>query len=258
MRRSAGEREPPDDRHGLRALLSSGAKPRRPVRWLVLHRGHVDGHLLPPELPGDDAEGRNVRFYPTAAAAAGSRVPRLPALPARRHPRLAGVERARRPRRPRDAADRRRRGRPRGRRGARSPARLQRAAPEPAAHRRGRRRAARARPGTAGADRARAHRDDRAALRRRRVRGRLREHPAVQRHDPRGLRDDAQRAAHCSHAAVDLAPPGVIVLRLPVPRAVRRRRGGGVPRRARSARHRRGGGHDLPAHAAAGPRCGRG
>ena len=39
----------------------------------------------------------------------------------------------------------------------------------------------------------RADRDDRPAVRRRRVRGRLREHPPVQRHGPRGVRRDAQR-----------------------------------------------------------------
>ncbi len=153
---------PTGDRR-LRALLPGRAEPRRPVRRLVLHRGHVDGHLLPPELPGDDAEARERALLSHGGRRAVGRLPRLPAVPARRHSRVAGVERARRPRRPGDAADRRRRRRPRGRRGARSPARVQRAPPQPSAHRGGRRGTDRARPSAAGPERARAHRDDRAA-----------------------------------------------------------------------------------------------
>ena len=54
-------------------------------------------------------------------------------------------------------------------------------------------------PGAARADRARAHRDDRPPLRRRRVRVGVREHPPVQRHGPRGVRDDAERDARARH-----------------------------------------------------------
>ena len=61
-----------------------------------------------------------------------------------------------------------------------------------------------------------------------------------------------------SHAAVTSLRPASIVLRLPCRTPFD---GDAVVEflaaRAR-ARHRRGGGHDLPAHAAAGPRCGRG
>ena len=99
-----------------------------------------------------------------------------------------------RPGRPGDAADRRRRGRPGGRGRAGQPARLQRAPPAPAAGRRGRRRPARAGPGAARADRPAAARDHRAADHRRRVRGRVRQRPPVQRHDPDGLRGDPDPA----------------------------------------------------------------
>ena len=61
--------------------------------------------------------------------------------------------------------------------------------------RRAGRRPARPRPRAARADGADADRDHRAAALRGRLRGRLRQHPAVQRHRPRGLRGDADRAA---------------------------------------------------------------
>ncbi len=60
-----------------------------------------------------------------------------------------------------------------------------------------------ARPGASRADRAGARRDDRPGLRGRRVRGRLLQHPAVQRHRPRGLRRDADRAARPSPRDAD-------------------------------------------------------
>ena len=65
--------------------------------------------------------------------------------------------------------------------------RLQQPPPDPAADPRARRRPAGAGPGPARAERADPHRDHRLAARRRRLRGRLRQRPAVQRHDPRGL-----------------------------------------------------------------------
>ena len=70
----------------------------------------------------------------------------------------------------------------------------------PAAHRRARRRAARAGPRQARADRPHPGRDHRPAARRRRLRGGLREHPAVQRDGARGLRDVA-RASSAAGAA---------------------------------------------------------
>ena len=58
----------------------------------------------------------------------------------------------------------------------------------PPAHRGARRRPARPGPRPARPDRPGADRDHRPGVRRRRLRGRLRQRPAVQRHDPRGLR----------------------------------------------------------------------
>ena len=65
----------------------------------------------------------------------------------------------------------------------------------------------------------RAHRDDRAAVRRRRLRGRLLQHPPVQRHRPGGVRSDADRAAPTRPDTVrrgDVGGAGALSLRLPV------------------------------------------
>ena len=77
------------------------------------------------------------------------------------------------------------------------------AAPHPGA----RRRPARAGPGQARPDRAGAARDHRPRCGRRRVRGRLQQRPAVQRHGPRGLRRDADPAARPDAARATRAAP---------------------------------------------------
>ena len=51
-------------------MLPGGAEPRRPLRRVVLHRGHDDRHLLPPELSGDHAHA--------ARTCASTRPPRPP------------------------------------------------------------------------------------------------------------------------------------------------------------------------------------
>ena len=74
--------------------------------------------------------------------------------------------------------------------------------------RRARYRSARHRPGPAGPDGAGADRDDRSRLLRHRVRGRLLEHPPVQRHDPPDLRPDARpRCAAVAAAPTPRSPP---------------------------------------------------
>ena len=151
-----------------------------------------------PSCPAITPKRENVRFYPSAAAAQRAGLPGLPPLPAGRRAGLTRVGRPRRRGRPRDAPDRRRRRRPRGRTRARRPARLHRAPPAPDAHRRGRRRPARAGPGAARPDRPDPDRDDRPRPRRDRVRGRLRQRAAVQRHDPRGVR--RRRRRRCATA----------------------------------------------------------
>ena len=95
------------------------------------------------------------------------------------------------------------------------------AAPDPAAHRGARRRAARAGPRPARADRAGADRDDRPDLRRRRVRRRLRQRAAVQRHGARGVRRHADRAARAARPAAD-RPAGTVDHAARRPHAVRR------------------------------------
>ena len=98
--------------------------------------------------------------------------------------------------------------------GPRRPHRLHLAPPDPDPHRRARRRPARPGPGQARADRPGPARDHRAGLRRRRVRRRLQQRPAVQRHDPRGLRRDADPAARPARRAA--RPGGTLQLRLAV------------------------------------------
>ena len=186
-----------------------GLLPRRELagpalRRRLLHRGPHDRHLLPPLVPGPDAGGAQRGVPPDGGRGPGGRVPGVQALPARRHARQPRVGRRRRRRRPGDAADLRRRRRPRGRRRAGRARRLHATPPEPAAHRRARRRPAGPGPRASGADGARAHRDDRPAVRGDRLRGRLREHPAVQRHDPRGLRALADRAPRASRRRASL------------------------------------------------------
>ena len=183
----------------------------------------------------------NVRFHPTAGGRAGGRLPGLQALPARRDPGLAGMGPAGRPGRPGDAADRRRRRRPRGRRRAGRRLGYSERHLHRQLARRGRRRAARGRPGAAGADRPGAARDDRAADHRRRVRGRVRQRPPVQRRrsarssrcTPTQLRGRARRPRPA-------AATGAIVLRLPYRAPIDLRRAARLPRRPRGAGGRGG------------------
>ena len=179
-------------------MLPGREVPRPSLRRSLLHRGTHDRDLLPPVLPGPDAGVPQRHLPPERGVRAGRRLPRLQALPARRHPGQPRLGRRRDRGRPRDAADRRRCRRPRGRRRAGPPGRLHAAASHPTAHVRARRRPPRPCPGASRADRAGARRDDRPGLRRRRVRGRLLQRPAVQRHRPRGLRRDTDRAARAS------------------------------------------------------------
>ena len=147
-----------------------------------------------PSCPAIVPRRRNVRFYPTAAAAqsAGFRA----CLRCHPHASPGSPEWNRRG----DLAARamgliadglvdREGVRPR------APPRLLRAPPHAPAHSGARRGPARARPRAARADRAHPDRDHRAAPDRRRTRRGLRERAPVQRHDPRGLRADPDGVA---------------------------------------------------------------
>ena len=90
-------------------------------------------------------------------------------------------------------------------------------------------------PRPAGPHGAGADRDDGDAVRRGGLRGRLRQHPAVQRHGPRGVRDDPARAARGRRAAQGSRGA---VARSPVaaaagPATLRRRRADAAPRAPR-------------------------
>ena len=196
----------------LRPVLPGRRGQGRALRRVVLHRSAHHRHLLPAELPGPHAVPEERRVLPDRGRGAARRVPGVQAVPPRRVARLARVGPARRRRRPGDAAHRRRRRRPRRRLGARAPARVQRAAAAPLAGRRARRRPARPGPGPAGPDRARADRDHRPAHHRHRVRVGLRQHPPVQRHDPRGVRIDTERDARTRGSTA--GEPGTITVRL--------------------------------------------
>ena len=148
-----------------------------------------------PSCPAITPKREQHAVLPQRGGGPGGRLPGLQAMPSGRLPRLARMEHPGRRGGPRDAADRRRRGRPGRRRGPGRPARLRAAPGTPPGHRRTRRRPARHRPRAAGADGAHPRRDDRAAAVRDRLRGRLRQHQAVQRDHPRGLRGDADPAA---------------------------------------------------------------
>ena len=154
-----------------------------------------------PSCPARTPALRNVEFHPTAAAAQAAGLPGLQALPARCDAGQPRVGRRRRRRGPGDAADLRRRRRPQRRRRSCGPRRLHPASPEPAAHRRARSRPARPGAGAPGPDGAGADRDHRPPVRRDRVRLRLRQHPSVQRHGPRGLRAVADRSCVAAGAA---------------------------------------------------------
>ncbi len=121
---------------------------------------------------------------------------------------------------------------------ARGPDRLHLAAPRPAARHRARCRPAGPGPGPAGPDRAGPDRDHGDAVLRRRVRGRLRQRPAVQRHRARGVRRLADRAPRARRRLGRRRPPPGrrCELRLAVRRAVRRGRDARLPGRARRRR----------------------
>ena len=178
-----------------RAALPGRGQQGPPLRRRVLHRGDLDRHLLPAVLPGDHAEAGEHAVLPQRGGGPGGGLPGLQAVPPGRLPRLARVEHPGRHGGPGDAADRRRGGRPGRRRGPGPAARLRAAPGAPAGHRRTGRRTARHRPRAARADGADPDRDHRAAAVRDRLRGRLRQHQAVQRDHPRGLRGDPDRAA---------------------------------------------------------------
>ena len=116
-------------------------------------------------------------------------------------------------------------------------ARLQRAPPQPGDDGGARRRPARHRPGPAGAHRPHPARDHRPGPARRRLRRRVRQRPPVQRHDPRGVRVDADRAASGPSGGGALAGRRRAA-RAGGARAVRRRRPPRLPRRPCRARRR--------------------
>ena len=192
-----GEREHSRDDHGYRRRTAVPGRGQQgpALRRRVLHRGDLDGHLLPPVVPGDHAQARAHAVLPQRGRGPGRGLPGLQAVPPGRLPRLAGVEHQGRRGGARDAAHRRRRGRPRRRRGPGRPARLRAAAGATPGQRRARRGAAGHRPRAAGPDGPGADRDDDAAAVGDRVRGRLHQRQAVQRDHPRGVRGDADRAA---------------------------------------------------------------
>ena len=187
-------------RHRTRpgVLLPRGEVPRPPLRRGLLHRGPHHRDLLPAVLPGAHARFCERHLPPQRGRRPGRRLPGLQALPARRDAGESRLGRRGHGGRPCDAADRRRGGRPGGRRRAGAPRRLHVPAPEPDPGRRARRGAARPRPGPPRPDRARPDRDDRVDLRRRRLRGRLLQRAAVQRHRARGVRRVADRAARAA------------------------------------------------------------
>ena len=240
-----------DDR--LRALLPSDPRKGPTLRRLVLHRGEHDRHLLPAELPRDDAEAGERPLLRLLRRLPAERVPRLQALPAGRFSRVPGVERAWRCDGSRDEADRRRRRGPRGSAGSCVAPRLQPAAAAEDPESRAGRRSAGPRPRAAGADGTHADRSELADDGRDRTCGRLLEHPAVQRHGPVRVRAVAHRAPAPSGWR---APGGDT---RPTARVSRSPESGEPVRSSRRHRRaRRGGGprRSLPPHATASARNG--
>ncbi len=207
-----------------RVLLPSGQEPRPAVRRGLLHRGPHHRDLLPPLVPGAHPGVRPRHLPPDRRRRPGGRVPRLQAVPARCHPGQPRLGRRRRRGRPGHATDRRRRRRPRGRRGRGGAHRLHPASPDPPPHPGARGRTPRPGARQAGTDGAGAPRDHRAQPRRRRLRRGVQQRAAVQRHDPRGLRLDADPA------------PGTSWSRLCRWRPAAAARGAHAVRRARTAR----------------------
>ena len=181
------------DRRGRR--VPGGAQPGRPLRRDVLHRRPDDRDLLPAVLLGPHPAPAQRRFLPQFGGRPAGRLPGLQDVPARRHARLGGLEHPRRPGRPGRPADRRRRGRPGRGRGPGPRTGLLRAPAQPGPGRRARRAAAGAGPGPARPDRPDPAGEHRPRGLGRRLRGRFRQHPAVQRHHSRGLRQHPEPAA---------------------------------------------------------------
>ena len=65
-----------------RRLYNALDRPRFAIRRRVLRRRHVDRHLLPADLSGEDAEGGQLPLLRHAAGGRAGRLPALPALPA--------------------------------------------------------------------------------------------------------------------------------------------------------------------------------
>ena len=178
----------------FRPLLPRRPVQGRPVRRLVRHRRTDDEDLLPPQLPCPATVRPQHALLSDCRGRAGSGLPGLQAVPSRRIARIPGVERPRRRGGPGDATDRRRHGGSRRRHWAGGPRRLHHPAAGTVAASRGGRQSPCPGPRAADADRAGVDRDDRPAIRRRRVRRRLLEHPPVQRHGSVDLRTDSYRA----------------------------------------------------------------
>ena len=185
-----------------------------------------------PSCPARTPASRNVDLPPDGGGRAGGRLPRLQALPARRDARAAPTGTSR----PTSAGramrliadgvvDRE------GVDGLAPPRRLHPAPPHPAADRRARRRPARPGPGPARADRAGADRDHRPDVRRHRVRGRLRQHPPVQRH--RSARSTPSRPTELRGRRGRRATTGTVAMRLAVRTPFAGARAAGVPRHPR-------------------------
>ena len=196
---------------------------RRFDGWFVTAVAH-DRHLLPPELPGRDAQApatstSSRRRRPPSSAASG---PASGAGPTPRRARRTGTSAA-------TSSPGRCASSPTASSTARASPGLARRLAYSERHlnraddRRARRRPARHRPGPAGPHGPHAARDDRHRPPGRRVRRRLRQRPPVQRHRPRGVRDDAVGAAAAADARPAPAPAGAVELDLAGARAVRRR-----------------------------------
>ena len=178
-----------------RVLLPRGEVPRPALRRRLLLRGSHHRHLLPAVVPGPDpgVPQRHVLSEPGLAQAAGFRACKrcLPdATPGSPDWDVAATAAGRAMRLIADGVVDREGVEGLAQRVGYTPRHL---VPDP--HRGARRRPAGPGPREARADRAGADRDHRPQLRRRRVRGRLLQRPAVQRHRARGLRRDAHRAA---------------------------------------------------------------
>src|SRR6185369_4297780 len=69
------------DGPGRSPALSRPDVARRAIRRHLLRRRHLDRHLLPADLPGEDAEGGELPLLRHASASRAGRIPAVPALP---------------------------------------------------------------------------------------------------------------------------------------------------------------------------------